>query len=372
MTVVIWAVLAFIQIIKEDKPFFKRPIFIWSLTPLALWLLGAWQEPLGKLNFEYFLTIAAYPATVLIVSATPKEIVEKKWIRVWLWAIAIALVYPLFWYFNDFTAVHKAYGTGQSLPTFMDTDHVRFSIFLCSGFLFILCTNSIQKKNKIILGSFLFIFILFLSVRTGWVLLLTIIFFFSLLNFLKSKQRKVVHLLIGFFILITTTTLLYFVFPNMQQKIAYSIWEYQQFQPNKFNPNFSDGTRRLINEASWHLLENNKSLNTGWNGIPSVLQSAFSKYFSGQTTEFGWPFNQWLYWWMGSGWWGMLLFSVWLLYPLAKSYQQNNLGIICWTLAIVLSCIVETTLNYQYGVLLHVFPLALLWKISPTSESYSS
>jgi len=47
------------------------------------------------------------------------------------------------------------------------------------------------------------------------------------------------------------------------------------------------------------------------------------KIFSCKNTEFGWPFNQWLYWWMGSGWWGMLLFSGWLLYPIILGFQQK-------------------------------------------------
>lgn len=372
ITVAVWAVISFYQIIKENKSVLKSSIFIWSFIPLCLWLLGAWQEPMGKLNFDYFLTLTGYPAIVLIVFATPKEIIENKWIKIWLWATALAVTYPLFWYLKDFTAAHKAYGTGQSLPTFMDTDHVRFSIFLCSSFLFILCSNIIQKKFKIIFGTVLFIFILFLSVRTGWVLLLSIIFLYVLLNFIKSKQINISQLLKGSIILIASITILYFAFPNMQQKIAYSIWEYQQYQPGKYNPNFSDGTRRSINDAAWQWLQSNTSANTGWQSVPATLQSAFSKYFMHQTTEFGWPFNQWLYWWMGSGWWGMLLFSIWLFYPLVKALQQNNFGIICWTLAIALSCIVETTLNYQYGVLLHILPLAILWKISPTSGSDNS
>jgi hypothetical protein len=369
ITVAVWAIISFIQILKVNKHFFRSYNFIWSLVPLVLWLLGAWQDPLGKYNFDYFLTLTAYPAILLIVNANPQKLIENKWIKIWLWSTAIALTYPLFWYLKDLTAAHKAYGTGQSLPTFMDTDHVRFSIFMCSSFLFVLCTNLIQKKFKVIIGSVLFIVILFLSVRTGWVLLLSIASLYALLKLMRSKQYSIRHFLIGTFLIAITITLAYFAFPNMQQKMAYSIWEYQQFQPNKYNPDFSDGTRRSVNEASWQWLKNNISANTGWQAIPATLQSAFSTYFNHQKTDFGWPFNQWLYWWMGSGWWGMLSFSFWLFYPLVNAYKQNNFGIICWTIAIALSCLVETTLNYQYGVLLHVFPLAILWKISSTSES---
>jgi hypothetical protein len=368
ITVVAWAILAFIQIIKEDKPFFKSTLFKWSMVPLCIWLLGAWQEPLGKLNFDYLLTLTAYPAIVLIVHASPKDIVENRWIKIWFWATAIAVTYPVFWYLKDFSAAHQAYATGQSLPTFMDTDHVRFSIFLCCSFLFIICTNIFQKKYKIIFAALLFLFILFLSVRTGWVLLICIISIYALLYFIKSSRLKFTQLLLGAFLLVSAITISYFAFPSMQQKIAYSIWEYQQFQPGNYNPNFSDGTRRSINYVAWQFLQNNLSANTGWQALPATLQLAFSKYFNHQTTEFGWPFNQWLFWWMGSGWWGMLLFSIWLFYPAIKAFKNNNWGIICWTLAIALSCVVETTLNYQYGVLLHVLPLAILWKIFPTSE----
>jgi hypothetical protein len=369
ITVVSWAVLAFCQIIKEDPLFFKTTIFKWSMAPLVFWLLGAWQEPFGKFNFDYFLTLSAYPAIVMIVHATPKSIVEKKWIKIWLWATAVGLAYPIFWYLKDFSAAQLAYGTGRSLPTFMDTDHVRFSIFLCSSFLFLLCTNSIRKKYTFILEGVLFLLILFLSVRTGWVLLISIVCIYAMLHFKKFKQLKATHLLLGSLFLVSTITLCYYAFPNMQQKIAYSIWEYQQFQPNNYNPNFSDGARRAINYAAWQFIQNNKSANTGWQAVPVTLQSTFSKYFNHQTTEFGWPFNQWLYWWMGSGWWGMLLFSAWLFYPILKAYKQNNFSMICWTIAIALSCIIETTLNYQYGVFLHIIVLAILWKLSPTSES---
>ncbi len=372
ITVVAWAVMSLFQAIKIDTSFFKSRIFIWSLAPLCLWLLGAWQDPFGKLNYDYFLTLTAYPAIVIIIQATPKKIIENQWVKIWLLATVIGLSYPLFWYLKDFAAVHKAYGTGQSLPTFMDTDHVRFSIFLCSSFLFILSTNLLKKKIKLILGSILFFFILFLSVRTGWVLLLSIVCLFSLISFIQSKKRKLSHLLIGTCFLFSIITLAYFVFPNMQQKMAYSIWEYRQYKPGNFNPDFSDGTRRSINDAALQYVQNNITANTGWQAVSPTLQSAFLTYFNHPSTAFGWPFNQWLYWWMGSGWWGMILFSIWLFYPLVRSFHQNNLGIICWTVAIALSCLVETTLNYQYGVLLHVLPLAILWKFSATSKSDNS
>jgi hypothetical protein len=65
---------------------------------------------------------------------------------------------------------------------------------------------------------------------------------------------------------------------------------------------------------------------------------------------------------MGSGWLGTFLFSGWLFYPAIVGFKQKNKGLIIWTFAIGISCLVETTLNYQYGVFLHVWPIVILWQ----------
>lgn len=372
MTVLIWALIAIFQLSNTNRKIFRSELSLWSLAPLSFWILGAWQDPRGQYNFDYLLTLSAYPAIVLIVQASPIMIIEKAWIKVWLLATALALTYPLFWYIKDFAAANQAYGTGRSLPTFMDTDHVRFSIFLCSSLLFILFTPIFQKKLKGLLSTFLFLLILFLSVRTGWVFAICIVCMHALHLYIQSKQKKLQALFIGAMAFCLVFVVSYFSFPTMQQKIAYSIWEWKQYQPGVYDANSSDGARRNINFAAWEYIKSSSAVNTGWQGIPTAMHDSFGKYFNGQTIEFGWPFNQWLFWWMGSGWWGMLLFTIWLIYPAIKGIKQKNLAIVGWTIAITLSCLVETTLNYQYGVLLHIIPIAMLWKMSATSKSDNS
>lgn len=370
--VLLWALIAVFEVVKNDRSFFKSTIFIWSISPLIFWLLGAWQDPIGKTNFDYLLTLSAYPAIVLIVHSSSKSEIEKHWIKIWLLATAIAICYPLFWYFKDLTAAYRAYGSGQSLPTFMDTDHVRFSIFLCSSLLFLLFVPVFKKKYRHILGGILLLIILFLSVRTGWILALLIVGFYAVHLYLQQQQKKIYPIIIGASLIILVVVISYYSFPTMQQKIAYSIWEWKQYQPGTYDASFSDGARRNINYAAWKYIETNSAVNTGWQGVSTALQNSFAFYFNKQSMDFGWPFNQWLFWWMGSGWWGMLLFSSWLFYPAIKGFHQKNIGISIWTIAIALSCIVEVNLNYQYGVLLHILPIAILWKLAPISKGDNS
>lgn len=354
-----WLIYALITGWKQLQT--KNPLLLWSFLPLLFWLLGAYQNPFAHANFDLALTLAMYPATVIIVEHTAVDIRENHWLKIWLIAALIGLSYPLTYYFTHSLLATQGYGAGKSLPTFMDTDHVRFSIFLCSALLLLFCFSFLKNKMRVAIGIFLTIVILFLAVRTGWAILFLMVVLYPILHFTLLKNRNFKQLGVGILIITIGIFFCYQLFPTMQQKIAYTIWDWNQFVVGQYHPDYSDGTRRAVNFAAWESIQSNAA-NIGWAGIPDALHTSFAQYFYGAKTEFGWPFNQWLFWWMGSGWWGMLLFSGWLFYPVVVGWKNKNAGLIIWTLAIAISCLAETTINYQYGAFLHIFPIALLWK----------
>jgi hypothetical protein len=368
----VWALYAIGQLFQSKSFHFKDPIFIWSLVPLCCWTLGAFQHPLAMANFDYALTLAVYPATVLVVKTIPTKIIKKQLLYCWLAATAIGLVLPIYWYINHQIGAHNLLGSGQALPTFMDTDHVRFSILLCSSVLLLLSDSLIAKKIRFTLVLLLTILILFLAVRTGWVLLFFILIFYSILLVVEKKNIKPFNVLVSLLFMALITAAAYYLFPTIQQKIAYTIWDWQQFQPGKFNANYSDGTRRALNYAAFKSIESGEGSNIGWSSIPAILNQSLVHYFSGVNTNFGWPFNQWLFWWMGSGWWGTLLFSAWLFYPAIVGFKQKNKGLIIWSFAIAISCLAEATLNYQFGVFLHVWPIVIFWQQATISAADNS
>jgi hypothetical protein len=349
----------------------RTSLFVWSLLPVFFWFFGAYQAPFAHADLDLLLTIAMYPATVIIVQHTDSDIRENQWLKIWITAALIGLSYPLIYYFTHSVLANQGYGAGKSLPTFMDTDHVRFSIFLCSALLILCCFPIFQKRIRIAIGFFLTMVILFLSVRTGWAILIMMAIMFPLLLFSLTKNFSFKKLGAGFIFLLIVVFLSYTLFPTMQQKMAYSIWDWNQFEPGKYNPDYSDGTRRAVNYAAWKSIQAGSS-DIGWASIPATLNNSFEKYFNGAKTEFGWPFNQWLFWCMGTGWKGMFLFSGWLFYPLWEGWKNKNVGLIIWTIAIAISCLAETTINYQYGAFLHIFPMALLWKYRASAKPGNS
>jgi hypothetical protein len=363
-----WLLFALVSY-RAWKPSVTRdPLMLWSICPLLLFVLGYWQQPFQAANYDYLLTLTAYPVTALAVRSFSITVIKKYWLKIWAWATLVGLLYPLLWYLLHITGSNKAYGMGQSLSTFMDTDHVRFSIFLCSSFLFALifrANNSLQKK--IITGA-LFLIIVFLSVRTAWVILFIIIICFIICNNEQNRRNNMLRAVKVFVFVACLSATAYYIFPTVHQKIAYTVYDWQQYKPGTYDSNYSDGARRAINYTAWQAVTHANGSNIGWAGIPNTLQQFFAKSFPGAVLNYGWPFNQFLFWWMGSGWWGMLLFTAWLLYPLYWGWKHQNKGLVCWTVAIAVSCLAECTLTLQYGVWLHAWPLAILWRFQKSKN----
>ncbi len=349
-----------IYYLKKNNATVLTPFFIWCLCPLFLATLGIYQAGFTDANLSFLLTLLVYPIAGITAIAAGEFSISKTISQPWIHAAIIALLYPLGWFVLHAEEAIKIYGQGKTLPVFMDTDHVRFSIFLCSALLFTLLPISNARYKKIsfaiLLGA-----IIFLSVRTGWVIASIIIVGYGI-YYLQSKparnplRNRTISIAVIAIITILAVT------PTIQQKIRYTIYDWNNYNTNGYDSTYSDGVRRAINGVALKAISEDQATAIGWSAIPSTLQQKFSQVLNGQKTQYGWPFNQWLFWWMGSGWWGMLLFSIWLFYPAWYGYQHKNPYLIIWTFAMAFSCIIETTLNYQYGALLHVWPILVCWQ----------
>ena len=358
---VLWLVYGIIEWIRQKEKISKQPLAIWAIAFPMLSLLGSWQSSWSHpQNQQILLTALGYPAWALGLLAI-KDPQQWKRIRVgWVIGAIIGLCYPLIAFVGDMQGNIQSLGSGKALPVFMDTDHVRFGILLVSAVTvnwILLKEDPANKWLKISL-FFLIAGVLFTAIRTAWVLLFTLFMGWILL---ESKKK-----MIALFLLIVVGAITYQI-PTVKNKIHYTLYDFEQYNQNGYNPNYSDGARRAINQVSWKAIQEKGFSNMGWAVIPDRLQEEFKNSTQGSETNFGWPFNQWLFWWMGVGFGGMLLFTLWLCYPLLYAWRKTNASIAIWTLAIAASCLVECTINYQYGTLLHIVPLLLLQKNYLTS-----
>lgn len=358
MSMGIWLIFSLWHFRSWINNWRNNPILLWGIAPVFLALLGIWQSPAASAGWDHLLTLATYP--VVALSVTSIASIDTRLFRTlsfcWIIAALLAVLYPLSWYLFNSMAAHERYSSGQSLPVFMDNDHVRFSIFLSAAAL-LAWFNRHTQKWLLPACIFLLLSIIFLSARTGWAMVLVIGLIVSFHTAFSRKGLKKGMFMIA--CLLVTCVLAWLLFPTVQHKIGYSLYDWQQYSPGKYDPTLSDNARYAINKTVWSAIQSGKQ-NIGWANIPETLQIHFKQLFPTYTTSFGWPFNQWLFWWMGSGWWGMLLFSIWLFFPAYLGIRQKNMAAVCWTFAIAASCLVETNLGYQYGVWLHCW--VVIWK----------
>jgi hypothetical protein len=335
----------------------------WSTLALLLTFLGCWQSPFSFKHFDLLVSWTMYPIAFFCIKRLTEPNLQFL-VRTCQWAALAGILYAIISFCINTSGWIEAYGTGQSLPTFMDNDHVRFGIFLCGTGLITWLSNELSSRTKYIFCFILIGSILFMAVRSAWIgaliLVLTLSFFSSRGTFIqRSKTILFVILLISLAVLTG-----YFLFPTIQQKWNYIAYDWQQYSPQTNRLEYSDGSRRLVNSLAWETVQTKPITGFGWSNIAPALQTAFADKHPGQHLTFSWPFNQWLFWGLGSGSIGALLFTGWMGYPIWKGLYEKNTGIIAWTLVVMASCLVESTLSFQYGVWLHAWIGAIAWRLS--------
>ncbi|MBI3719804.1 MAG: O-antigen ligase family protein [Sphingobacteriales bacterium] len=352
-------VAALYGIISLFRSGYKISSFVlWSFIPVVLFGLGIYQTGIHEVkDLDYLLTLTTYPALILFNLSLDAE--QRKQLGIiWVITILLSLLYPLGWYVSHINEAYQRYKQGQSLPAFMSSDHVRYGIFVCSGLIPLLYEKLFEKRTQNILIIILSLVIVFLSVRSAWVALLILLIVYAIGNF-KWQQ-----LIGGFLLLMIFAFAAYRLIPTVEQKVNYTIYDWKAYPADKYNPDFSDGPRCSINNVAWKTIQKKHRTNVGWNNVPSVLQDEFQLNYPGSTIKYGWPFNQFLFWWMGAGLVGLILFSLWLFYPALLFFKEKNKALLSWTLVVAATCVVESTLNMQYGVFLHawVIGFAFGWK----------
>lgn len=357
LTHLVWLLFILIKI-KKNKFTKTNSLFIWSVIPLFLFWIGAWQTLLQPKTYDYLIGLCTYviaaASLITINTLNIKNVLLKLWVAIAL----ISVLYPMFYYFINIQPTIEAFGKGQSMQTPMDTDHLRYSLFVCSSLPIIWQIDGWSKKFKIVLSIVTSIIVLFLSVRTGWVALCIIITFMVA----TTTYKNVKHLLLQLAVIVAVVAFAYKMFPTIQRKIDYSLYDWKNISAQTYASNYSDANRYAINKTALQIIKENTTIHVGWINIPSKLHAAFIQQYPNAALTYDWPFNQYLFWYLGAGWWGCFAFIAWLLYGVVMGVQQKNRWFIAWQVVMIASCFVECTLNFQYGIFLHAWVSALLWK----------
>jgi hypothetical protein len=334
-------------------------LLIWSFTPVMLFALGAWQLQ-NVQAWDYLLSLSVYPAAVLGITLAQHFVSINTVARYWIVTALVSLINPIYHLLTLKTSLYGIYSSAGTLPVWMDGDHVRYGLFLCGALGLLLFSKSFSGTSKFVAGILLLAAIVLLSIRTAWVGAFLIALFYLIKDIADNNRRR-----LSIFLLLLIPVLAFAAYsfiPSVKGKIDYMIYDWQNYSRDKLDVNYSDGARWGVNKTAWQLIRSGNT-NIGWGNVPNTLQQKVREVYPQSQSTYGLPFNQWLYWWLGGGWWTAVLFTCWLFFPSVVNLRSRNFyPVAVYTLLIAASCLIESTLVFQFGIVLHAWLIAISWK----------
>lgn len=333
---------------------YKKEIAVaFSLIILPVLISGLWSNNVNAWwrSVEVKLNLLTIILGLLAANFSHKQIKQLIWFLVIV--IAFASLYSVYQYVQHKEEILKNYLVAKVMPTLMDDDHIRFSWLVVLSIILLVWQLSISstKTEKIVGGLivfFLIVYLHFLAAKTGLLCLYASVglyIFFLLFN--KQNRKWAFVLLLG---IIAIGFVAYTTISSLQNRVQYVLYDFGNYSKGVFTEGSSDGARVLSMQAGWAITKQNKIKGVGFGDIQTEVNNWHIIYHA--TTkdyERFLPTNQWLIYGAGSGWLGILLFSIglFLLFRLITIRSIFSTIII---VVLLIPLITDDSFEGQHGV----------------------
>lgn len=354
---------------KQFRNFFYTPL-LWGISLLFLLPLvsGLWSE-----DQQQWLDILRIKLPLLVLPlafAAPFSLSKKQWdwvVHFFIVVVLGATFWSMFHYVSDMDSINASYLEAKTMLTPLENDHVRFS-WLVAVALLLSGYSAWQKRKdtgmeKWLLAIAMAWFILFLhllAARTGvfsFYIMLAGLFFWFLL-----KKAKPVPAILALVVLVSLPIAAYFLLPSFQNRVNYFRYDLSYFKKDQYLPGSNDGVRFISIKAGWTLTNENPLTGVGFGDIEAKIKEQYAKQYPAMLeTDKILPGSEWMIYGAGTGWPGLLLFSLVMLIPFFTTVKET----LPWFLlnaTAAFSFLFDIGLEVQFGVFIYAFILLLNWK----------
>jgi O-antigen ligase len=368
VSIIVFLALTIIHtdIISQFVSFGRSPLLIsMSFLFFIPFISGLWSS-----NWQTWFDISRIKLPFLLLPiafAGHWQLREKQWrviANCFVILVLISCCWSLFQYFQNAEVINEGYLKAKTLPTPLSGDHVRFSwmvsiaVVCCA--LLVYTTNNKKAKLLLILAVILLVIYLHvLSARTG-LALVYIFFLYLTLYLLVQRKRSFVFIAGG---IVTVAIASWLLFPSLQNRIKYIMYDFSFLKDNNNIPGTSDANRLISLKAGWDILQQNP-FGIGAGDIRDETNKWYEANVTNPMTESDklFPSSEWIIYGDMAGWPAVLLFTGVVLLPL---FIKNIRHRFFWVMLVAMSigcCLVETTLEIQFGIFIYCFTLLWWWK----------
>lgn len=334
--------------------------FVWAIVLIVLPILVSFFWSDDKSLWWNSLSIKL-PLFTMMLGLTTTQLSKQRWKQlVWIFVIIISLgcCWSLLQYVLNYAGIQTAYLQAKVMATPSDNDHIRFSwMVVIAIILGMRCLQEeVNKPKQFVLSALLISLVFYLHIlasKTGLVCLyMGAIIYLLYFILIKKNIRTGISILLAISLV---AFLCYNSIPTLRNRIQYVQYDFENYSKGNFMPGYNDAARWLSMKAGYQLTNEHPLTGVGFGDMLSSVDQWHQKNHPNSFNyERFLPANEWLVYGAGSGWPGLLCFTVGFIMLLFYS-TKKNIGSIVLTAVSVFPFLIDDTLEGQYGVVLLAF-----------------
>jgi len=355
----IWNVKA--SKVREQKWWFLGLAWVGLYALSYFWSedIPYWQE---RFQVKYAFVILPIAFGVL-PGLTIKHL---KWLSWGISVLAIGgCIYSLSFYFKNTDEILKGYFYSKVLTTPAYKDHIRFSVFIALSiiwncFIFNKISIKWQKIALILTIIFLALYLHILAVRSGLIVLYSFLILYVLALFFRKKVALGSSIIASFLLLLFIA---YQNIPSFRLKIEYGLYSLNEYKKGNESAGYSDIGRLISYKMAGKIIQENPIMGVGAGDLRAAMKEKYQKFSpSTKPEQMIVPHNQAMVVCLVGGVFTLIVYLVWLFYPIAHvKRNRNGFYVFATWFALLICLMVEPMLEVQLGVFVYLF--ALLWII---------
>lgn len=322
-------------------------------------LSGLWSENtewlLNRLKMK--LPFLLMPFAIIAIPKFDRKVYYPI-LSVFFWVTVIICMYSIGLYLIDYKATTEAYRQGHVL--FTPVMHIRFSLIVAyciviGGWLFYekyYIKFPAERWLLLAATGFLFIYIHILAVRSGLVSLYLVSGYLVIWWVIKSKRYVIGAGLAG--LLILGAVLAVRFVPTLWNKYHYMQWSFYQFQRGEDLAKLSDSYRFVTIKAGIDLGNANPLLGVGFGDMKDETKAYLAEHYPDLLQEIYMPQSEYVLFYAATGIIGLLLFTWATFQPFFYQNAWQHLLVGSFHVIMIVSFIVEQTLETQLGTAIYV------------------
>ncbi len=349
------------------KKWLNEKWWLWGVAWIALFALSIfWSE--DKHYWSEHVQVKL-PLLLLPLSFAFLPPFSKRQTDVYTAALCVALLsgiaYSAYFFLQNPAAYIEGYRFSHVLPTLPEREHIRFTLALALGIVWCFYYYPFLKNTiaKTALAAIIVLFIAAVhiyAVRTGLLAFYVFITGYLIYLLFQKRTRFIAFLSIVLFVLFSYSAFRFI--PTLRLKVDHFKWSVMIFEKQEMKPEYSDIGRYISYDLALKIIKKHPLYGIGAGDIFSEMTKGYEQFYPQVRKElYLIPHNQLLIIAVAAGIPAMLVFGIWLCYPLTELRRSRNgfFFFITW-LMLLIPIFVEPILEIQFG--LFVFIFFMLWQ----------